>query len=77
MVAALGSVFGDGGLAIAAVRASASSEIVKLAFEFAILTVARSGKARGAPWTEFNEEGRLALPLLQYSSTSTSITPRG
>jgi integrase len=37
---------------IAAVRASNSQNIVKLAFEFTILTAARSGESRGAMWSE-------------------------
>lgn len=39
---------------IAAVRASNSKEIVKLAFEFTVLTAARSGESRGAKWSEID-----------------------
>lgn len=39
---------------LAAAKASGSQEIVKLAFEFTILTSARSGETRGARWSEIN-----------------------
>lgn len=41
---------------IAAVRASNSLDIVKLAFEFTILTAARSGETRGALWSEIDSD---------------------
>ena len=44
---------------VAAVRASASAEIVKLAFEFLLLTAARWGEVRGAEWTEIDTAGRV------------------
>lgn len=37
------------------VKASTASPLVKLAFEFAILTAARSGEVRGARWSEFDD----------------------
>ena len=40
--------------AVAAVRASGARPVVKLAFEFMVLTAARSGEARGAPWAEMD-----------------------
>lgn len=41
------------------VRDSASQDIVKLAFEFAVLTAARSGETRGAKWSEVKWDDRL------------------
>lgn len=41
------------------VRNSASQEIVKLAFEFTVLTAARSGETRGAEWSEVKWDDRL------------------
>ena len=45
--------------AVRAVRASKARRVVKLAFEFLVLTVARSGEARGARWAEINLAGRV------------------
>ncbi len=47
------------GSVIQAVRASHSQDIVKLAFEFTILTAARSGETRGALWTEIDWRERV------------------
>ena len=44
---------------VAAVRASNSQDIVKLAFEFTILTAARSGDTRGAQWSEIKWDDRM------------------
>jgi integrase len=44
---------------VAAVRESNSQDIVKLAFEFTILTAARSGETRGALWSEIDWNERL------------------
>ncbi len=49
----------DVGKVIAAVRASNSQDIVKLAFEFTILAAARSGESRGARWSEIQWSERL------------------
>jgi integrase len=38
------------------VEAGPSSEIVRLAFEFTVLTAARSGETRGALWSEIDED---------------------
>ncbi len=38
------------------VRASRAAPVVKLAFEFLVLTAARSGDVRGAEWTEIDTE---------------------
>lgn len=44
---------------ISKVRASDSQDIVKLAFEFTVLTAARSGETRGATWSEIKWGDRL------------------
>ena len=38
------------------VRASGAASVVKLAFEFLVLTAARSGEVRGAAWAEIDTE---------------------
>ena len=43
--------------AIETVRASGARSVVKLAFEFLVLTAARSGEVRGAVWTEMDRDG--------------------
>ena len=43
---------GEVAAAIGAVQASAATPVVKLVFEFLVLTAARSGEVRGAKWTE-------------------------
>ena len=45
--------------AIARVRASQAFAATKLAFEFLVLTAARSGEVRGAAWGEIDLEGAL------------------
>ena len=45
--------------AVAAVRASSARPIVKLVFEFLVLTTARSGEVRGARWDEIDIEDRV------------------
>jgi len=45
--------------AIAAVRASKATQAVKLAFEFLVLTAARSGEVRLATWDEMDAAGRV------------------
>ena len=46
------------GALLAAVRDGPSSESVRLAFEFTILTAARSGETRGALWSEIDKVSR-------------------
>lgn len=46
--------YSDVGRLILEVRASASRDIAKLAFEFTVLTAARSGETRGALWKEID-----------------------
>ena len=41
---------------IETVRAAAAAPMVKLAFEFLLLTAARSGEVRGARWTEIDTD---------------------
>lgn len=47
---------GKAAAVITALHASDSQPIVKLAFEFTVLTAARSGETRLMPWTEYIEE---------------------
>jgi integrase len=51
--------YNEVGKLIAALRASNSQDIVKLAFEFTVLTAARSGETRGALWPEIKWDERL------------------
>ena len=54
---------GEVASAIEKVRASNSGPVVKLAFEFVVLTGTRSGEVRGAVWTEIDrEEGVWTIP---------------
>ena len=43
---------------VAKVHASAATATIKAAFSFVILTAARSGEVRNAPWDEFDKERR-------------------
>ena len=45
--------------AVAKVRTSEAAPVVKLAFEFLVLTAARWGEVRGAEWTEIDAAGRV------------------
>ena len=45
--------------AIAAVNASGARPVVKLAFEFLVLTAGRSGEVRGALWSEMDADNRV------------------
>ena len=52
--------------AIQTVRASSAAEIVKLAFEFLVLTAARYGEVRGAVWDEMDTENHVwTIPALR------------
>lgn len=44
----------EAGALLATVKAGTATPMVKLAFEFIVLTGARSGEARGAQWSEFD-----------------------
>ena len=45
--------------AVEAVRASGAAPVVRLAFEFLVLTAARWGEVRGAEWAEIDTSGRV------------------
>ena len=49
----------DVAAAIGAVQASGAPPVVKLAFEFLVLTAARSGEVRGAQWAEVDAENHV------------------
>ena len=52
--------------AIETIRASGAASVVKLAFEFLVLTAARSGDVRGAVWAEFDLTARVwTIPALR------------
>ena len=52
--------------AIETVGASSTAQIVKLAFEFLVLTAARSGELRGARWEEMDTEDHVwTVPALR------------
>ena len=54
---------GEVSSAIETVRASSARPVVKLAFEFLVLTATRSGEVRGALWTEIDRgEGAWIIP---------------
>ena len=54
---------GEVASAIETVRASRARPVVKLAFEFLVLTATRSGEVRGALWTEIDQaEGAWTIP---------------
>ena len=52
----IGPVLGAQGKVVRHMRASNSGPVVKLAFEFLVLTATRSGEVRGAAWTEIDRE---------------------
>ena len=55
--------------AIETVRASSARPVVKLAFEFLVLTAARSGEVRGAVWTEMDRDGSVwTLPATRMKT---------
>ena len=54
---------------IETVRASNARPVVKLAFEFLVLTAARSGEVRGAVWTEIDrDEGVWTIPATRMKA---------
>ena len=54
---------GEVASALRTVRASRARPVVKLAFEFLVLTATRSGEVRGAVWTEIDrDEGVWTIP---------------
>lgn len=46
----------DVGALLSTVKASTATSMVKLAFEFIVLTAARSGEVRGATWSELDDD---------------------
>ena len=55
--------------AIETIRASNARPVVKLAFEFLVLTAARSGEVRGAVWTEIDrDEGVWTIPATRMKA---------
>ncbi len=55
--------------AVAAVRGSRARPVVKLAFEFLVLTAARSGEVRGAEWRELDAAaGRWTIPATRMKA---------
>ena len=55
--------------AIKAVKASGATPAIKLAFEFLVLTAARSGEVRGAKWTEIELAARVwTIPATRMKS---------
>ena len=66
----------DVGAVVHAVRKSQSSEIVKLAFVFTILTAARSGETRGALWSEVSLRDRIwAIPAVRMKGKKEHRVP--
>ena len=51
--------YAEVGAAIATVRASGAAPVLKLAFEFLVLTAARAGEVRFAVWDEIDLEARM------------------
>ena len=62
--------------AIRTVRASRSKPIVKLAFEFQVLTAARPGEVRGARWTEIDmDAGVWTVPVTRMKANREHRVP--
>ena len=60
---------GEVSAAIRAVNGSGATPAVKLAFEFLVLTAARSGEVRGATWTEIDLPARVwTIPARRMKS---------
>ena len=54
---------------VSTVRASGAAPVVKLAFEFLVLTAVRSGDVRGAVWTEIDLTDRVwTIPALRMKA---------
>ena len=62
--------------AIETIQASNASPVVKLAFEFLVLTAARSGEVRGAVWTEIDrDEGVWTIPATRMKAKREQRVP--
>ena len=61
---------------IKTVRATNARPVVKLAFEFLVLTAARSGEVRGAVWTEIDrDEGVWTIPATRMKAKREQRVP--
>ena len=59
----------DVAAAVVAVKTSGGAPVVKLAFEFLLLTAARWGEVRGAEWTEIDTSDRVwTIPALRMKA---------
>ena len=68
-ISAAGRRRGPGPAAIETVRAGSAQPAVKLAFEFLVLTAARSGEVRLATWDEMDVAGRVwTIPALRMKA---------
>ena len=64
--------------AIEKVRASSARPVVKLAFEFLVLTATRSGEVRGAEWTEIDRDGGIwTIPAPRTKTNREHRVPLG
>ena len=62
--------------AIETIRASNARPVVKLAFEFLVLTAARSGEVRGAVWPEIDrDEGVWTIPATRMKAKREQRVP--
>ena len=62
--------------AIETVRASRSSAVVRLAFEFQVLTASRPGEVRGALWDEIDMAGRVwTIPAMRMKANREHRVP--
>ena len=67
---------GEVASAIETVRASNARPVVKLAFEFLVLTAVRSGEVRGAAWTEIDRDaGVWTIPALRTKGSREHRVP--
>jgi integrase len=68
--------YGDVADAIHKVQASKASAAAKLAFEFLVLTAARSGEVRGAEWSEFDlEKAEWIIPASRMKAKKAHRVP--
>ena len=64
--------------AVEAVKTSAAAPVVKLAFEFLVLTAARWGEVRGAEWTEVDAADRVwTIPATRMKAQRAHRVPLG
>ena len=66
----------DASTAIKAVRDSTATRPTKLAFEFLVLTAARSGEVRGAGWAEIDQDKRVwTIPAERTKTCRPHVVP--